>query len=199
MTRIKTESEVGVIILAEDLLKMLDPAPQPLARVGQHVFNGKLEVVLLTVSKQGFQGLSHLIEQSIYPLDIRIVVFSRCGMHNADRRPQGSRLVDAFFHLVFDFPPVDKDKGYDAVEAMDDIAASHGATVPQVALAWLLAKGETIVPIPGTRSARHLEDNAQALEVDLSADDVAALDAAVPPGAAEGERYPPGALKHLHK
>jgi len=79
------------------------------------------------------------------------------------------------------------------------MAAAKGCSVAQVALAWLLAKGETIVPIPGTRSARHLEDNAQALEVDLSADDVAALDAAVPPGAAEGERYPPGALKHLHK
>lgn len=85
------------------------------------------------------------------------------------------------------------------VEPVRDMAAAKGCSVAQVALAWLLAKGETIVPIPGTRSARHLEDNAQALEVDLSADDVAALDAAVPPGAAEGERYPPGALKHLHK
>lgn len=85
------------------------------------------------------------------------------------------------------------------VEPVREMAAAKGCSMAQVALAWLLAKGEIIVPIPGTRSVGHLEDNAAAIDVDLSADDVAALDAAIPPGSAQGERYPPGALKHLHK
>jgi len=81
----------------------------------------------------------------------------------------------------FDFPPVDKDKGYDAVEAMDDIAASHGATVPQVALAWLLAKPVVSTVIIGARKLSQLEDNLGASDVRLSEDDMARLDAAYAP------------------
>jgi aryl-alcohol dehydrogenase-like predicted oxidoreductase len=77
-----------------------------------------------------------------------------------------------------------------AAAALDPIATRLGATPPQIALAWLLAKGTDIVPIPGAKRRGHLEDNARAAEVALSADDVAALDAAFPPGAIAGERYP---------
>ena len=85
------------------------------------------------------------------------------------------------------------------VEPVRAMASAKGCSPARLALAWVLAKGDHIVPIPGTRSIGHLEDNAKALELDLTAADVAALDAAVPPGAAAGERYPPGALEHLHK
>ena len=81
----------------------------------------------------------------------------------------------------FDFPPVDKDKGYDAVEVMDDIAASHGATVPQVALAWLLAKPAVSTVIIGARKLSQLQDNLGASDVRLSEDDIARLDAAYAP------------------
>ena len=67
-----------------------------------------------------------------------------------------------------------------------------------MALAWLLAKGEDIVPIPGTRRVDHLESNAAAARLALSAADIAALEAACPAGAAQGTRYPAGAMTKLN-
>jgi len=84
------------------------------------------------------------------------------------------------------------------VEPVKRIALAHGCTPAQVALAWLLAKGEDIVPIPGTRRIDHLEANAAAAELALSAEDVVTLDAACPPGAAHGERYPAAAMAKLN-
>ena len=82
-----------------------------------------------------------------------------------------------------------------AVEAM---AKKKGCSAAQLALAWLLAKGKDIVPIPGTRRADHLESNAAATGIALSAADIAALEAACPAGAAKGTRYPAGAMSKLN-
>jgi len=69
-------------------------------------------------------------------------------------------------------------------------AQAHGCTPAQLALAWVLAKGEDIIPIPGTRKTSRLEENIAALKVKLSADDVAALDKIAAPDAVSGTRYP---------
>jgi aryl-alcohol dehydrogenase-like predicted oxidoreductase len=91
------------------------------------------------------------------------------------------------------------DSNLKLVEPVRALAAEKGCTPAQVALAWVLAKGDHIIPIPGTRTQKHLEENAAAADLDLSPDEVDALDAAIPPDATEGERYPPGAMKHLQK
>lgn len=70
-----------------------------------------------------------------------------------------------------------------------EMAEAKGATAPQVALAWLLAKGEDVVPIPGTKRRARLEENLAAAGLRLSPEEVARLDALFPPGAARGERY----------
>ncbi|MBE7217176.1 MAG: aldo/keto reductase [Caulobacteraceae bacterium] len=75
------------------------------------------------------------------------------------------------------------------VDALEALAQAKGATAGQLALAWLLARWERIVPIPGTRSADRAHENAAAADITLSADDLAAIDAAVPAGAVEGGRY----------
>jgi aryl-alcohol dehydrogenase-like predicted oxidoreductase len=72
------------------------------------------------------------------------------------------------------------------------LAARKGCTTAQLALAWLLHRGDDIVPIPGTKSRARLEQNADAASLRLSADEVAQLDAALPLGAAHGARYPEG-------
>jgi aryl-alcohol dehydrogenase-like predicted oxidoreductase len=72
------------------------------------------------------------------------------------------------------------------VERIDALAADKGATPAQVALAWVLAQGEDIVPIPGTKRRSYLEENAAAVDVELSDDDLTALDGAE----AVGDRYP---------
>jgi aryl-alcohol dehydrogenase-like predicted oxidoreductase len=76
-----------------------------------------------------------------------------------------------------------------AVARVQELAAQKGATPGQVALAWLLHRGEDIVPIPGTKRRRYLEENAGALEVKLTAEDVAQLDVVLPEGKPAGERY----------
>ncbi len=78
-----------------------------------------------------------------------------------------------------------------AVAVVQQVATAHGATAAQVALAWLLAKGDGVVPIPGSKRRLTLNDNAGAVAVALalSADDMAALDAALPPGTTAGDRY----------
>lgn len=69
-------------------------------------------------------------------------------------------------------------------------AAAHGCTAGQLALAWVLAQGDDIVPIPGTKRRRYLEENVAALPIRLTPGELAALDAEFPPDAAAGDRYP---------
>jgi aryl-alcohol dehydrogenase-like predicted oxidoreductase len=76
------------------------------------------------------------------------------------------------------------------VAAVREVAAEKGCTAGQLALAWLLAQGEDVVPIPGTKRPAYLEENAAACAVRLDAPDLARLDAVAPPGAAAGARYP---------
>lgn len=84
---------------------------------------------------------------------------------------------------IFDFPPVDKEKGFNIIDVMREIAAKKGVTVPQVALGWLLHQSHVTSVIIGTRTMAQLEDNLGAVDVVLDAADLAALDAvsALPP------------------
>ena len=75
------------------------------------------------------------------------------------------------------------------VEKVSKFAADKGCTPGQLALAWVLAKGDDIVPIPGTKRVKYLEENAGAVAVTLSAAEVAEIDAVFPPDAAAGDRY----------
>jgi aryl-alcohol dehydrogenase-like predicted oxidoreductase len=83
-------------------------------------------------------------------------------------------------------------------QAVAATAKRKGCAAAQIALAWLLHKGPDIVPIPGTRRSDHLEANAAAAEIALSAEDIATLEAACPVGAAKGTRYPAGAMSKLN-
>ena len=78
-----------------------------------------------------------------------------------------------------------------AASAVRDIASKRAATPGQVAIAWLLAKGPDVVPIPGSKRRQHLEENVGAAEVTLDAQEMAALDAALAPGKVSGPRYNP--------
>ena len=81
------------------------------------------------------------------------------------------------------------ERNLELVERVRAIAADKDVTAGQLALAWVLAQGDDIAPIPGTKRVRYLEENAGALDVELTADDLRALDEAAPRGAAAGERY----------
>jgi aryl-alcohol dehydrogenase-like predicted oxidoreductase len=82
-------------------------------------------------------------------------------------------------------------------DALGRVAAGIGKSPAQVALAWVLAKGGDIVPIPGTKRRTYLEENARAVDLSLSADEVARLDRLFARGAAAGDRYPAAQMKRV--
>jgi aryl-alcohol dehydrogenase-like predicted oxidoreductase len=85
------------------------------------------------------------------------------------------------------------------IDRIGQIATTKGCTAPQLALAWVLAQGPNIVPIPGTKRVRFLEENAAAADLTLSAAEIAALDDAFPAGVAAGTRYPADSMRLLEK
>lgn len=89
-------------------------------------------------------------------------------------------------------------RNLELVSAVEAMAKAKGCTPGQIALAWLLAQGPDIVPIPGTKRVDRVDQNLGALDVALSPDDVAALSAALPPGAAAGTRYAEAQLKAVY-
>ncbi len=95
------------------------------------------------------------------------------------------------------FLPENINKNNDLLKSIEAIASAHKATAAQVALAWLLAQGPEIVPIPGTKRRRYLEENLAAADLQLSAAELAQLSTAFPPGVTAGTRYPEKQLKAL--
>jgi aryl-alcohol dehydrogenase-like predicted oxidoreductase len=77
---------------------------------------------------------------------------------------------------TFDFPPIDKERAFSIVDVMRSVAAAHGVTVAQVALAWLLSKEVVTSVIIGARKLEQLDDNLKSVDVALSADELHALD-----------------------
>ena len=100
-----------------------------------------------------------------------------------DRRRDHPRFLEANFA-----------RNLELVRGIDPVAKDKGCTPGQLALAWLLAQGPDIVPIPGTKRIKYLDDNLGALDVRLSDHDLAEIDAILPAGAAKGARYPAQAM-----
>jgi aryl-alcohol dehydrogenase-like predicted oxidoreductase len=90
-------------------------------------------------------------------------------------------------------------RNLELVERVSEIAREKKCTVAQLALAWVLAQGEDIVPIPGTKHRKYLWENIGALDVCLTSEDLARLDEAAPRGAAAGMRYSEGAMQEVNR
>jgi pyridoxine 4-dehydrogenase len=89
------------------------------------------------------------------------------------------------------------DRNLDLVEALRSVAETRGVTVAQAAIAWVLSRGQDIVPLIGARTRERLTEALSALDVTLSAEDLAEIEEAVPPGAAAGARYPENQMTRL--
>ena len=88
-------------------------------------------------------------------------------------------------------------KNLDLVVKLGEIAAAKACTPSQLALAWVLSRGDAVVPIPGTKRRKYLEENLGALQVEITAQDESWIDAVLPPGAAVGTRYAEAAMKFV--
>jgi aryl-alcohol dehydrogenase-like predicted oxidoreductase len=124
--------------------------------------------------------------------------------------PLGRSLLTGQVHKPEDIPAGDRRREHprfqgdnfarnrELVRRVEAMAAAKGCTPAQLVLAWLLAQGPDVVPIPGTKHRHRLEENLGALTVRLSPDEVVQLGRAVPPGAAAGARYPEPQLKAVY-
>ncbi len=116
--------------------------------------------------------------------------------------PLGRGFLTGRFRSIDDLPPEDYRrhsprfqgenfaKNLELVKRIERMAAAKGVTPSQLALCWLLTRGEDIVPIPGTRSIERLEENARAVDIALSPEELAEIDEIAPKGVAVGDRYP---------
>jgi aryl-alcohol dehydrogenase-like predicted oxidoreductase len=128
---------------------------------------------------------------TVRELDIGFVAYS----------PLGRGFLTGRFRSIDDLPEDDFrrksprfegenfERNLELLARVEEIAAEKGVTPGQLALAWVLAQGEDIVPIPGTKHRHYLEQNVAAVEIELSGDDLRRIDEAAPQGAAAGERY----------
>jgi aryl-alcohol dehydrogenase-like predicted oxidoreductase len=90
-------------------------------------------------------------------------------------------------------------RNMELVERIKALAAQKGCTPAQLALAWVLAQGNDIVPIPGTKRRRYLEENVGAVDVHLTRKDLAEIDASLPPGSAVGSRYSEPGMRAINR
>lgn len=124
--------------------------------------------------------------------------------------PLGRGFLTARFRTLEDLPEGDYrrnaprfqgenfQKNLDLVAKIEGLAHQKGVTASQLALAWVLAQGRDIVPIPGTTRRSHLDENLAALEIALSAAELAQIEAVAPKGAAAGPRYPEATMAHVN-
>lgn len=139
---------------------------------------------------------------TVRELGIGFVPYSPLGrgfLTGAITKPSDLSEQDARIKRYPRFTSDNFDKNQVLVDRVRAIAKRRGATAGQLALAWVLAKGEDLVPIPGTKRRKYLEENAAAADIHLSAAEVAELEAAIPETEIAGDRYAPANMQHIDR
>jgi aryl-alcohol dehydrogenase-like predicted oxidoreductase len=151
-------------------------------------------------------------EYSLWTRDPEDEVLPTCrelGIGFVAYSPLGRGFLTGRFRSIDDLPPDDYrrnsprfqgdnfQRNLDLVRQVEEIARRKRCTPSQLALAWVLAQGDDIVPIPGTKQRKYLEENTRAIEVELSAADLAEIDEVAPKGVAVGERYNEGSMRTI--
>jgi aryl-alcohol dehydrogenase-like predicted oxidoreductase len=134
-------------------------------------------------------------------LGIGFVAYSPLGrgfLTGAIRRPD-DLADDDWRRFSPRFQGENFERNLDLVKKVEDLAKARGATPAQLALAWVLAQGEDILPIPGTKRRDRLEENLKAFDLDLGPEDFALIEAAAPRGAVAGQRYPESAMPLVNR
>jgi aryl-alcohol dehydrogenase-like predicted oxidoreductase len=186
-----------------------------LVRAGKVRYLGLSEAGPATLQRaQKVHPISALqTEYSLWSRDPEDEIIPTCrelGIGFVPYSPLGRGFLTGRFRAIDDLPPDDWrrnnprfqgdnfQRNLDLVARIEDLARSKGCTPSQLALAWVLAQGRDIVPIPGTKRVRYLEENAAAAEIRLTPDDLGAIDAAAPAGVAAGERYPAAGMARVN-
>jgi len=140
------------------------------------------------------------------PEDEILPVVRELGIGFVAYSPIGRGFLSGRFKTIDDLEPTDYRRlsprfqgenfarNLDLVRRIEEIAHAKGVTPAQLAIAWILSRGNDIVPIPGSRSIGHLEENIAAAEIELTSEDLARIDEVAPKGVASGERYPSASM-----
>jgi aryl-alcohol dehydrogenase-like predicted oxidoreductase len=133
---------------------------------------------------------------AVRELGVGFVPFSPlgCGFLSGALRTLDRLSADDFRRGQPRFQEGNLGRNLELVDRLSAIAREKGCTPAQLALAWVLAQGDDLVPIPGTKRRKYLEENIGAVDVPLSAADRARIEAVFPKGAAAGDRYSPESL-----
>lgn len=150
----------------------------------------------ITALQTEYSLWTRFVEEEILPtcreLGIGFVAYSPLGRGflTGQIRSVDDLAADDWRRTLPRFQRENFQKNLDLVAAVEELAEARGCTPSQLALAWVMAQGEDIIPIPGTKRIKYLEQNVAALEVTLTPEEIAHLSDALPIGAAVGERYP---------
>jgi aryl-alcohol dehydrogenase-like predicted oxidoreductase len=136
------------------------------------------------------------------PEDEILPTVRELGIGFVSYSPIGRGFLSGRFKTIDDLEPTDYrrqsprfqgenfERNLDVVRRIEEIARNKGVTPAQLAIAWVLSQGDDIVPIPGSKSIGHLEENIAAADIELTPDDLARIDEVAPKGVAAGDRYP---------
>jgi aryl-alcohol dehydrogenase-like predicted oxidoreductase len=153
-------------------------------------------------------------EYSLWTREVEEEVLPACrelGIGFVAYSPLGRGFLTGQFQSPEDLPEGDRRRMFprfqeqnfkrnlELVERVREIAARKNCTPAQLALAWVLAQGEDVVPIPGTKRRKYLEENARAVEIEITPDEMREIEEIARPGAVAGERYPEAALKAVNR
>ena len=189
------------------------PIEETVGAMGELVREGKVRHIGLSEASSETLRRAHKVhpitalqtEYSLWTRDPEDDVLQTCrelGIGFVAYSPLGRGFLTGQFKRFEDFAPDDYrrfsprfqgenfKKNLDLVARVEEIAKQKGCTAAQLALAWVLAQGEDIVPIPGTKRRKYLEENAGAMDVELTPEDLRRIEEVAPHGAAAGERYP---------
>lgn len=144
------------------------------------------------------------------PEDEILPTVRRLGIGFVAYSPLGRGFLTGRFKTIDDLEPTDFrrnnprfqgenfQKNLDLVDRVKQLAKDKGTTAGQLALAWVMSRGDDIVPIPGTKHIKYLEENASAVEIKLTADEIDMIEETIPQGAASGLRYPETAMRSVN-
>ncbi|MEU4602175.1 aldo/keto reductase [Kribbella sp. NPDC023972] len=198
------------------------PIEETVGAMGEQVQAGKVRYLGLSEVSGETVRAAHAVhpisavqsEWSLWTRDPETVVLPtlrELGIGFVPFSPLGRGFLTGQLKSPDDFEPDDMRRGLprftgenfqrnlDLVEKVRELAAAKGVTPGQLALAWLLAQGNDVAPIPGTKRRKYLAENLGAADVELTADDLAALDEAFPPDAVSGQRYTQGGMDLVGK
>ena len=198
------------------------PSKRPWARWPQLVKEGKVRH--LGLSEAGARTLRraakvHPIaalqtEYSLWTRDPEEEILATCrelGIGFVAYSPLGRGFLTGQFKRFEDLPADDYrrvsprfqgenfQKNLDLVRRVEEMAKAKGCKPSQLALAWVLAQGDDIVPIPGTKRRKYLEENVGAIDIELTAEDLRRMDESFPQGVAAGLRYPEAMMKAVNR